>query len=337
MKTPLPYVQRFRDRHGRLRYYYRRGSTRKALPDPADGMGEFLDAYRAAVEFRPHASRHQAGTLAALMVEYQASPEFRGLKPKSRKLYQRVIDFLANRPGAALPVVQITRKHLQTTRDELADTPGYANLVLSVIAVLMAFAVDRGHRQDNPARGLKRFKLGEHRAWTADEHAAFLKRWPAGTMQRRAFLLALYTGQRRGDLAAMTWHARRDGLIHVVQEKTGEVLAVPEHSALTAELTGVERRSVMILHQPSGQPYKPGRLGDVMAKAIDAAGLSTECVLHGLRKSAAAALAEAGCSDREIMAITGHRTPAMVSLYTRQADQKRLARSAMAKREADEP
>lgn len=134
----------------------------------------------------------------------------------------------------------------------------------------------------------------------------------------------------------MTWHARRDGLIHVIQEKTGEVLAVPEHSALTAELSGVERRSVMILHQPSGQPYKPGRLGDVMAKAIDAAGLSTECVLHGLRKSAAAALAEAGCSDREIMAITGHRTPAMVSLYTRQADQKRLALSAMAKREKDE-
>jgi integrase len=73
-----------------------------------------------------------------------------------------------------------------------------------------------------------------------------------------------------------------------------------------------------------------------MAKAIDAAGLSTECVLHGLRKSAAAALAEAGCSDREIMAITGHQSPRMVSHYTKSADQKRLARSAMAKREADE-
>ncbi|MFZ4534428.1 MAG: tyrosine-type recombinase/integrase, partial [Alsobacter sp.] len=104
-----------------------------------------------------------------------------------------------------------------------------------------------------------------------------------------------------------------------------------------AELAGVERRSVMILHQPNGKPFTPGRLGDWMARAIEKAGLPTECVLHGLRKSAAAALAEAGCSEREIMAITGHRTPQMVSLYTRSADQKRLAKSAMAKREKDEP
>lgn len=336
MKTPLPYVQRFRDRHGRLRFYYRRGGTRKALPDPADGMGAFLDAYRAAADDRPHTPRHAAGTMAALMAEYQGSPEFRSLKPKSRKLYMRVIDFLGARPGAALPVAQVTRKHLQNTSAELADRPGWANLVLSVVAVLMAFAVDRSYRQDNPARGLKRFRLGEHRAWTIAEHAAFLARWPAGSMERRCFLLALYTGQRRGDLAAMTWHARRDGLIHVVQEKTGEALAMPEHSALSAELVGVERQSVMILHQPSGRPFTSNGLGDWFARAIDDAGLPDGCVLHGLRKSAAAALAEAGCSDREIMSVTGHRTPAMVTHYTRSADQKRLARSAMAKREKDE-
>jgi len=336
VKAPLPYVQRFRDRHGRVRYYYRRNGARKALPDPADGMAAFLDAYRAAVEDRPRTARYQPGTLAALMLEYQAAPEFRSLKPKSRALYQRVIGFLAGRPGAALPVAHITREHLRKTRDELADKPGFANLVLSVVAVLLAFAVDRGYRTDNPARGLKRFKLGEHRAWTADERAAFLKHWPAGSMERRCFMLALYTGQRRGDLAAMTWHARRDGLIHVVQEKTGEVLAIPEHSALTAELAGVERRSIMILHQANGTPFTPGRLGDWMARAIERAGLPAECVLHGLRKSAAAALAEAGCSEREIMAITGHRSPRMVSHYTKSADQKRLARSAMAKREKDE-
>jgi len=151
------------------------------------------------------------------------------------------------------------------------------------------------------------------------------------------FLLALYTGQRRGDLAAMTWHARRGGSIHVVQEKTGEALEIPEHSALAAELGAVERQSIMILHQPSGRPFAPGVFGDWFARAIDDAGLPDECVLHGLRKSAAAALAEAGCTDREIMAVTGHRTAAMVSHYVKSADQKRLAKSAMAKREADDP
>ncbi len=51
-------------------------------------------------------------------------------------------------------------------------------------------------------------------------------------------------------------------------------------------------------------------------------------------KNAAQALAEAGCSDREIMAITGHRTTQMVSLYTKRVEQRRMARSAMDKLEA---
>ena len=45
-------------------------------------------------------------------------------------------------------------------------------------------------------------------------------------------------------------------------------------------------------------------------------------------------VAEAGCSDREIMAILGHRTAAMVIKYTRGAEQKRLAKAAIVKLES---
>jgi integrase len=40
-------------------------------------------------------------------------------------------------------------------------------------------------------------------------------------------------------------------------------------------------------------------------------------------------LAEAGCSTHEIACVTGHRTLAMVELYTRAADQKRMAGAAV--------
>lgn len=50
-------------------------------------------------------------------------------------------------------------------------------------------------------------------------------RWPSGTMQRRAYALAIYTGQRRGDLIKMTRAHRKGGEIRVVQDKTGEDLA----------------------------------------------------------------------------------------------------------------
>jgi len=49
----------------------------------------------------------------------------------------------------------------------------------------------------------------------------------------------------------------------------------------------------------------------------------------GIRKAAAARLAELGCAEQAIMAITGHRTSKEVTRYTRAASQKTRAESAL--------
>ena len=51
--------------------------------------------------------------------------------------------------------------------------------------------------------------------------------------------------------------------------------------------------------------------------------------MHGLRKAAARRLAEAGCTDRQIMSITGHKIAQEVGRYTRSAEQMKLAEQAM--------
>src|SRR6516225_3534074 len=66
--------------------------------------------------------------------------------------------------------------------------------------------------------------------------------------------------------------------------------------------------------------------------ALDAAGLA-HLHFHGLRHTAGAALAEAGCSEKEIAAVLGHKTLSMVQKYTQGARRKRLASSAIAKLE----
>jgi integrase len=68
-----------------------------------------------------------------------------------------------------------------------------------------------------------------------------------------------------------------------------------------------------------------------MAATITQAGLPDRCVTHGVRKAAARRLAEAGCSAHEIMAITGHESLKEVERYTKAAEQKRLAKAAIAK------
>jgi integrase len=81
-----------------------------------------------------------------------------------------------------------------------------------------------------------------------------------------------------------------------------------------------------------GGAWLPSTFGHEFAKQLDRAGLP-HLSFHGLRHLAATALADAGCSDRDIMAITGHRTASMVARYTAKADQRVRASAAILKLE----
>ncbi|MGC1667952.1 MAG: tyrosine-type recombinase/integrase, partial [Pseudolabrys sp.] len=57
-------------------------------------------------------------------------------------------------------------------------------------------------------------------------------------------------------------------------------------------------------------------------------------VPHGLRATAAVRLIEAGCSEDQAAAITGHRDLNVLRGYVRGANQAKLARQAIRKQEA---
>jgi integrase len=141
-------------------------------------------------------------------------------------------------------------------------------------------------------------------------------------MERRAYALAVYTGQRKSDLVGMARAHRKNGFIRVVQSKTGAELWIPEHTELTAELGRGVVPHISLLTTTQGKAFDEVYFGAWFAEAIDEAKLPDDCVLHGLRKTAARRLAETGCSVDEIKAVTGHVTRGMVDHYTRSADQR---------------
>jgi len=208
-----------------------------------------------------------------------------------------------------------------------------ANNVLRLLKIVLNFAVEDEIIEANPAARIKELAGGEYRSWTDDECAAFEKRWPSGTMQRRAYAIALYTGQRRADQVAMTRACRTGGFIRVRQRKTGEDLLIPEHRALTAELATGEQGHISLLTTSAGKAFDEVYYGAWFAEAIDKAGLPEDCVLHGLRKCAARKLAEAGCSEEEIKAVTGHTTTRMIEHYVKDASQTKQASAAILKLE----
>src|SRR5262249_58969093 len=79
-----------------------------------------------------------------------------------------------------------------------------------------------------------------------------------------------------------------------------------------------------------GKPFSAAGCGNWFREQCDMANLR-HCSGHGLRKAAARRLAEAGCTEHEIAAITGHASLREVARYTKAVDEKKLATAAMDK------
>jgi len=329
----LEYVHAFRDRTGRMRYYFRRYGKRTPLPG-LPGSDEFMDAYAALLSVLPKAvpQRQPAApkTLAALAVRYYRSPQYLGLSATSRGNYRRVIDGFLEEHGHRR-VDQMKREHVDAVIGKLAHKPGAGTVLLKRMRTLIRYALAIGWIDRDPTAGVRGYKSKEIHTWTESEISAFEKRWPEGCRERLAFALLLYTGQRGSDVYRMTWGDIIGDTIRVAQQKTAAKLAIPIHSALARILTMADDNCDAILVTAYRRRFSLKGFGNMISTAIRNTGLPERCKAHGLRKAAARRLAEAGCSASEIAAITGHKTLAEVERYTRAADQERLARQAIRK------
>jgi integrase len=115
------------------------------------------------------------------------------------------------------------------------------------------------------------------------------------------------------------------------QVKTGHPLTLPIHPALAAELAHVAANRMLFLETEAGAAFTANgfymRFRGWCEEAKIPPGLSP----HGLRKAAGRRLAEAGATAHQIMAVLGLRTLALAEVYTRAADQARMAVDGMAR------
>lgn len=365
IKPLLPNVQAFRDRHGKARYYYRRrGHKRIPLPG-SPGEPAFMAAYELAhaMLLNPSVDAERGpapGTFEALVGEYKRSASFLGLKASTRSARGREIDRWCAEHGKKR-VAHLERRHIRNQMAaryyglELAAyerlvakriTPEFdpenstggpeaANNLLRVVRILCAFAIndDPPWRNDNPAVGIKRFKMRGDGfvAWSEADIEKFLLHWPAGSRQRLALLLLLYTGQRRSDVIRMGRQHTEGDTIRVKQSKTSAQLVIPMHPDLRVVIDKLPKDGMAFLSTQYGKPFKDGAsFGNQFREWCDAAGLAGRSA-HGLRKSAAVRLVEAGCTTKQIQSITGHASLREIERYTKAAEQEKLAREAIAR------
>lgn len=331
-RVELPYVQRFRDRHGKVRHYFRKpGCKRLPLPGVA-GSVEFMAAYQAADQTSRTVGEASsvAGTMSALIAAYYQSPEWKTLQSQTQRTSRLILDRFRQQYGSG-PAARFETEHLRAILDKMSDRPWAAKNLLKRVRGVFRFAIARKLVRQDPTTGIVVVvrKTDGFRAWTDDDIEKFEARWPKGSRARLALYLLLYTGQRRSDVVQFGRQHIRDGVLSVTQQKTGTSLSIPVHRTLQAEIDRLPKSGMTFLVTASGKPFSAVGFSNWFSDCAAQAGLPKRSSPHGLRKAASRWLAEAGCSSLEIAAITGHASLKEVERYTKSAAQHRLAKSAI--------
>jgi integrase len=259
-----------------------------------------------------------------------ASTCISALSPETRKLRRLYIERFRAADGNKR-VALLEHHHIEKILTRIAS-PSARRHMLFALRQLMRAAIP-SLRRDDPTRDIviKLPRSKGHHTWTPEEVERYRARWPLGTQQQLTLELLIGTASRRGEITKLGPQHVKDGWIRIERTHGSADVTIPVTLELEAAIAAMPRQHLTFIVTTDGKPRTKRSLGEDFAEWVTAAGLPKRCRMHGLKKAGMTQLAEHGASTHELMAVSGHRTIAMVQLYTRDADRAKLAGSAMAK------
>ena len=262
-----------------------------------------------------------------------------------RKAVTKFITFLG--PKADAEIAEITQDDIITFRNEQAKKLASKTVNHDLKGLRMVFRAARGDKVlvDDPTEFVavtKKTESARRRPFTIPELKAMLV--VADPEWRSMILFGIYTGQRLGDLATLTWRNidLGRGEIRLVTHKTGKTMILPIAAPLRKHLEALPK------NQKADAPMHPtahcivtknGRSGALSGKFSDllalaglqekkthhkkeggqgirhkraASGLSFHCLRH----TAVSMLKDAGIPASVVMELIGHDSAAMSEIYT---------------------
>jgi integrase len=227
-------------------------------------------------------------------------------------------------------LAQITRPFVLDLRTDIFWKRGrwMSNYCVTVLRIILGFAVDRGWLRANPlAERIRKIRKATdegdfNRPWTEAECRIVLERAPPAL--KLALALAMCAGLRKSDFLTVTRSAVHDGAIAVRTSKHGTKVAVPLHPILSDTLAHrPQSNAVQIAVNSYGEPWTEGGFNAswrTFKKRLEAEGLiEAGLTPHGLRHTLGTRLREAGADDRTIADILGQKSVSMARHYSENA------------------
>jgi integrase len=319
-------------------YAWRGGPKIEAKP----GTAEFISEFKRLTAERDGAPRY-AGTFQQIINEYQRSGAFTELAKTTQADYINRIKMIELRFGD-MPLRAVedprARGEFLGWRDELA-AKGHtrsADLSFAVLARIVSWAHNRRLIGANQCERPGRLHRGTRVAsvWNEVELRKLMASAPPQIVL--PVMIALWTGQRQGDIIALTWASYDGAALRLRQSKTGATLTIPCAAPLRAALNaarGKRPESANICTTQRGAAWSSHGFRSSFRTAITQAGIEGR-TFHDLRGTAVTRLAIAGASVPEIASITGHSLKDVETMLDKHylSRDRALGESAIAKLEA---
>lgn len=326
-----------------------------------DTLNPHFDAWRVggrAKEIPPPSSR---GTFDWMVSIYKSSPRFLNLPAKTRKSYDAALRIVSKyelkdgRYFGTLALSSITPGAADRLYDKLrVRADGSQRVRTAILAMRVcqrAWNIARRDQHDripprNPFEkmGLS-YKAQPTRPVTHDELVKFVRAADeAGEASiGTAAMIAFYWLQREEDiLSRLSWNHYRPvespETVRIFHHKTGEMIDLPlrddDGSQLWPELTErldtATRQGTLIVMRDRADrrrkmflPWKADYFRHRVAEVRTLAGIDASAKFMGLRHGGNTEGADAGLSDAQLRALSGHRTANMTIVYARQTMRQR--------------
>ena len=190
----------------------------------------------------------ESSTLVDLITRYKIYSKETGKSKLSKEndglILNRLLAFLGN-----IDVADITHTRMEEFQASLRVKPNSVIRYFSPIRNMFNKAIQWGIIDKYPTRYVKDpdAPTALPKYYTKEEIRLILAK--SSPYWRRVWLLFLYTGCRRGEIAKLKWSDIRDGKIHIPLNKEGREKVIPVSPALQAILDEIPRESAFVVNR----------------------------------------------------------------------------------------
>jgi len=355
LKLRLPKNCQIRDRGKYLDVYYiadmryapegwknppRLGRTDK---DSIDDIIKKAEEEHARYEYfkRGIEAKPRPGSIPDVIEKYKKSQKYLNTSPRTKKNYECYLELIRDWSArAAHPhISKMQIKSIISWLNLFRETPDKQRYAKTVLSLLFRCAYNHGYVENKEL--VAKIELDQEKT-----ESRALVMWSQEDVDRVVaeadklglhsiggiLLTAMETAQRRSDVVKMVRGKDYvDGELQYYQSKTKKYVWFPVTDKLKERLEKFHSGHLaLFVCETTGKQWHPDSVTHKIREICDSLGMNSHIIMQ-MRHSQINYLYEIGCTDQEIIAMTGHERPETMRHFYREKVNKELASKAVAR------